>query len=43
MKGKQRPLGFIIVLALGLALVLGSGFTHPASAASEDVAIFYDD
>ena len=43
MKGQQRPLGFIVVLALGLALILGSGFPQSASAASEDVAIFYDD
>jgi len=43
MKGKQRPLGFIVVLALGLALVLGGGFTRPAMASSEDVAMFYDD
>ena len=43
MKRTQRPLGFIVVLALGLALALGSGFPQPASAASEDVAIFYDD
>ena len=43
MKGKQRPLGFMGVLALGLALVLGAGFTPPALASSEDVAMFYDD
>ncbi len=43
MKGKQRPLGFVVILALGLALVLGGGFTRPAMASSEDVALFYDD
>jgi len=43
MKGIHRPLGFAVVLALGLALVLGSGFTQPARASSEDVAMFYDD
>ena len=31
------------ILALGLALALGSGFNQPARAASEDVAMFYDD
>ena len=39
----KRPPGFIVILALGLALVLGSGFYQPARAASEDVAMFYDD
>jgi hypothetical protein len=43
MKSKQRPPGVIVVLALGLALLLGSGFSQPARAASEDVAMFYDD
>ena len=39
----KRPPGLIVILALGLALVLGSGFYQPARAASEDVAMFYDD
>lgn len=43
MNSKQRPPGFIVVLALGLALLLGSGFRQPARAASEDVAMFYED
>jgi hypothetical protein len=43
MNSKQRPPGVIVVLALGLALLLGSGFSQPARAASEDVAMFYDD
>ena len=36
-------MGFIVALALGLALVLGRGLAQPARAASEDVAMFYDD
>ncbi|HEY9074552.1 MAG TPA: DUF6600 domain-containing protein, partial [Desulfobaccales bacterium] len=42
MKGMQRPLGFVVALTLGLALVLG-GLAQSARAASEDVAMFYDD
>jgi hypothetical protein len=40
---RQRPLGFMVVLALTFALILGAGFNHAAKAASEDVAMFYDD
>ena len=40
---RQRPLGFMVALALTFALVLGLGFTGTAQAASEDVAMFYDD
>ena len=43
MIARQRLLGFMAALALTLALVLGPGFTGTAGAASEDVAMFYDD
>ncbi len=43
MISRQRPLGFMVALALTLAVVLGPGFTGAAGAASEDVAMFYDD
>ena len=43
MIARQRPLGFMVALALTFALVLGPGFTGAAQAASEDVAMFYDD
>ncbi len=43
MIARQRPLGFMVALALAFALVLGPGFTRTAAAASEDVAMFYDD
>jgi len=43
MKSKKRHLGFIAVLCLAAALVLVPGFTRQAQAASEDVAMFYDD
>ena len=43
MIARQRPLGFMVALALTFALVLGPGFTGTAAAASEDVAMFYDD
>ena len=43
MISRQRPLGFMVALALMFALVLGPGFTGAADAASEDVAMFYDD
>ena len=39
----QRLLWFMAALALTFALVLGPGFTGAAGAASEDVALFYDD
>jgi hypothetical protein len=32
-----------LLLALGLSLVLASGFTRPASASAEDVALFYEE
>ncbi len=41
MRTRHRYLGFIVVLAV--ALVLAPGFTRAARAASEDVAMFYDD
>ena len=43
MKGRHRSPGVMAILALTLALALGSGFSQPARAASEDVAMFYDD
>ena len=43
MIAKQRPLAFMVALALAFALVLGPGFTRTAAAAAEDVAMFYDD
>ena len=43
MISRQRHLGFMVALALTIALVLGPGFTGAAKAASEDVAMFYDD
>ena len=43
MKARPRPMGFMAVLALAVTLVLGPGFTGAAGAASEDVAMFYDD
>ena len=43
MISRQRSLGFMVALALTFALVLSLGFTGTAKAASEDVAMFYDD
>jgi hypothetical protein len=43
MISRQRPMGFMVVLALTFALILGAGFNSAAKAASEDVAMFYDD
>ena len=43
MKTQQRHLGFIVILFLAVALLLTPGFTRPVQAASEDVAMFYDD
>lgn len=43
MLSRQRPWGFMVALALAFALVLGPGFTGAAEAASEDVAMFYED
>ncbi len=43
MISRQRPWGFMVALALMFALGLGAGFTGTAKAASEDVAMFYDD
>jgi hypothetical protein len=43
MQARRWLLGFMAVLALALALTLGPGFTGAAKAASEDVAMFYDD
>ena len=43
MKESRQPAGFMAVLALICALVLSPGFTGRAGAASEDVAMFYDD
>ena len=43
MISRQRSLGVMVVLALTFALVLGPGFTRTVQAASEDVAMFYDD
>ena len=41
MMARQRPLGFMVALAF--VLILSPGFTGAARAASEDVAMFYDD
>ena len=43
MKERRRSPVVMAILALTLALVLGSGFSQPARAASVDVAMFYDD
>ena len=43
MISRQRLLGIMAVLSLTFALVLGPGFTRTVQAASEDVAMFYDD
>jgi hypothetical protein len=43
MKCCRQPMGFMVVVALTVSLVLGPGFTGVARAASEDVAMFYDD
>jgi hypothetical protein len=43
MKISRQPAGFMAVLVLTFALVLGPGFIGAAKAASEDVAMFYDD
>jgi hypothetical protein len=43
MTSTQRPLRFTVVVALIAALALVSGFSQPVRAASEDVAMFYDD
>jgi hypothetical protein len=43
MISRPRFLGFMVVLALTCTLVLTPGFTRAAQAASEDVAMFYDD
>ena len=43
MISRQRLLGVMVAMALTFALVLGLGFTGTAKAASEDVAMFYDD
>jgi len=43
MKTRPPDLRLLVVLALGLALVFAPGFSQPAQAASEDVAIFYDE
>ena len=40
---RQPFLGVMVALTLTFALVLGPGFTGTAKAASEDVAMFYDD
>jgi hypothetical protein len=43
MLSRPRFWGFMVVLALTFTLVLTPGFTRAAQAASEDVAMFYDD
>ncbi len=43
MKRERRYLGFVVALCVGFALVLGNGFTQPARADSEDVAMFYNE
>ena len=43
MKREQRYLGVVVALCVGLALVLGTGFTQSARAASEDAAMFYNE
>jgi hypothetical protein len=42
MKTSRRPAGFMAIVALAFALILGSGVPR-ARAAAEDVAMFYDD
>ena len=43
MRGSRRSPVIVAILAMTLALALGSGFSQPARAASVDVAMFYDD
>jgi len=43
MISKQRLLGVMVAMTLTFALILGLGFPGTARAASEDVAMFYDD
>jgi hypothetical protein len=43
MISRPRTWGFMLVLSLAWALALGAGFTAVAQAASEDVAMFYDE
>ncbi len=43
MKREQRYLGFVVALCVGLALVLGTGFTQSVRADSENVAMFYNE
>ncbi|MEJ2672614.1 MAG: hypothetical protein P8168_10540, partial [Deltaproteobacteria bacterium] len=43
MKISRQPAGLMAALALTLALILNCGFTDMARAASEDVAMFYDE
>ncbi|MGA9823112.1 MAG: DUF6600 domain-containing protein, partial [Desulfobaccales bacterium] len=43
MRGSRRSPVIVAILAMMLALALGSGFSQPARAASVDVAMFYDD
>ncbi|MFA5111166.1 MAG: DUF6600 domain-containing protein, partial [Desulfobaccales bacterium] len=43
MTSRPQPLGFMVVVALAIALAVVGGFSRPALADSEDVAMFYDD
>jgi hypothetical protein len=43
MRVRQPYPGFMVIMAVGFALILVSGIFQPAQAGSEDVAMFYDE
>ena len=43
MKRDRQYWGFVVALCVGLTLVLGTGFTQSARAASEDAGMFYNE